>query len=165
MRISRIHAVALLAGLFAIAGRPNAAFAQQAAAPRELTVSRTLMAPAEQDSAETARFDAISQDLNDLFDAQRAYFQEHRRFASELAQLPRFARGAASGISMTAGPEWYVALGGDPQTGVMQQVVYFKEAESTQVARTERVEGSAVRTEGGTVVRTERIEGTMTRPR
>jgi hypothetical protein len=169
MRISRIHAAALVAGLFAIAGRPEAALAQQTAAPRELMISRTLMAPADQDSAEVARFDAINKDLNDLFDAQRAYFQEHRRFASELTQLPAFAEGAASGISMTGGPEWYVALGGDPQTGILQQVVYFKEPEATQVAaggtvvRTERVQGTAVRTGGGEEP-TERVHGT-TRPR
>ncbi|HEX6037958.1 hypothetical protein [Longimicrobium sp.] len=153
MRISRIHAAALVAGLLAIAGRPEAAFAQQTAAPRELVIGRTIMGPAEQDSADVARFDAVNKDLNDLFDAQRAYFQAHRRFAAELTQLPAFAQGAPSGISMTAGPEWYVALGGNPQTGVMQQVVYFKEPESTQVAA------------GGTVVQTERVAGTMTRPR
>ena len=160
MRLSRIHAVALLAGLFAIAGRPDAASSQQAAAPRELIVGRTLMGPAEQDSADLARFDAVNKELNDLFNAQRAYFQEHRRFAPELTQLPAFARGSAAGIHMTAGPEWYVALGGDPQTGIIQQVVYFKEPEATQVVRSEHVEGSATR--GGEA---ERVEGTMTRPR
>jgi hypothetical protein len=115
------------------------------------------MAPASVDSAQAALLDVVNQDMNDLFDAQRAYYREHRRFAPSLAELPGFARGAESGIRMTAGADWYVVLGGGPQSGVLQQVVYFRPADG-EVARAGGAEGTQV-------MQTERIEGTMTRPR
>lgn len=156
MRIPRIHAAALLAALFAVAGRPAQARAQENR--QDLTVQRTQMARSDRDSMQTALLNAVDRDMSALFDAQRAYYAQHGRFASSFARLPQFPSEPASGISMTAGDDWYVVLGGGPDIGVSQQIVYFKKPEGTQEAN----RGGAGRE---LLVQTERIQGTMTRPR
>lgn len=155
MRTSRIHAVALLAALFALAGQPAQAHAQETR--QDLTVQRTQMSIA-RDSMAAALLAAVDRDMNDLFAAQRAYYAQHGRFASTFAELPGFPESPVSGISMTAGDDWYVVLGGGPDIGVSQQIVYFKKPETTQAAHTGR---------GPTelLVETQRIEGAMARPR
>ena len=156
MRISHLHAVALLAALSAIAGRPGTARAQEPAPKPEMIIQRTEMARSDRSSMQAAALDAVNRDMNDLFTAQRAYYAQHGVFAPDFAQLPGYPPRPVSGITMTAGDDWYVVLGGGPDIGVSQQIVYFQKPGSRQVAQ-----GAGE----VPIVRTERIEGTMTRPR
>lgn len=116
MRISRIHGIALLAAILALAA-PGAASAQ-------LNVSRSQMVTTQLDAAQQARLDAVNAELNALFDAQRAFFAANGRYAASFAELPAFSTRPESRLVLAVGPDWYVALGGEQEAGVMQHIVY-----------------------------------------
>jgi hypothetical protein len=130
MRISRIFGAALLAAVLTLAARPQPASAQ-------FTVSRTETATANRDSVQRAAFDGVHQDMLALFDAQRAFFGRHGRFATEMGELAGFQLRPTSSIRLTAGPDWYVALGGDANIGVVQYVVRHATAPAEHTAKAE----------------------------
>lgn len=138
MRISRLCGAALLAAVLTLAARPQAAFAQ-------LTVSRTETAAADRDSVQRAVFDGMQDDMLALFNAQRAFFGQHGRFATDMGELPGFRVRPTTSIRLTSGPDWYVALGGDAEVGVLQYVVRHAAAPAGQTARAEGSAGGAPR--------------------
>jgi hypothetical protein len=117
MRISRLYATAVVAAILAVGAGPATASAQ-------LKVSRAELAPAPRDEAQLAAFAGVRQDMNVLFDAQRAFFAQHGRYAATLAELPGFSAHPESKLVLAVGPDWYVALGGDEQIGTMQHIAY-----------------------------------------
>lgn len=114
MRIPHVCAV-LAAAVLALSAGPETAAAQ-------FTVKRSEIAPAVRDDAQAAALQTLAGDMMVLFEAQRAFFREHGRFATELAELPGFPPQAQ--ITMKAGTDWYVAFTGDPLTGVVQHIVF-----------------------------------------
>lgn len=134
MPIPRLCGAALLAAVLTLAARPQAASAQ-------LTVSRTQTAAADRDSTQRAVFDGMEEDMLALFNAQRAFFGRHGRFATEMGELPDFRVRPTTSIRLTSGPDWYVALGGDAEVGVLQYVVRHAAAPAEQTARAD-AEGS-----------------------
>lgn len=133
MRISRFHAAALVAAVLAVA-------AGSATASAQVNVRRSQLVTHERTEAQVAAFTGVNADLNALFDAQRAFFREHRRWAVSLDELPGFSARPESRLVLTVGPDWYVAVGGDEQMGTAQQIVHRgaeAPAEAIQAARTD----------------------------
>jgi hypothetical protein len=131
MRISRLYAAALVAAILAIGTGPATASAQ-------VNVRRGHLVTGERTEAQVAAYAGLNADLNALFDAQRAFFREHRRWAVSLDELPGFSARAESRLVLTAGPDWYVAVGGDERMGTAQQIVHEGSeapAEAIQAAR------------------------------
>ncbi|HYW11182.1 MAG TPA: hypothetical protein VE871_04470 [Longimicrobium sp.] len=116
MRISRLYAAALVAAILT-AGAPATASAQ-------VNVRRSHLVTHERTEAQVAAFQGLNADLNALFDAQRAFRREHGRWAASFDELPGFSVRPESQLVLTAGPEWYVAVGGDEQMGTAQQIVH-----------------------------------------
>jgi hypothetical protein len=136
MRISRLCGAALLAAVLTIAARPASA---------QFTVNRTETATADRDSVQRAVFDGMQEDMLALFDAQRAFFGQHGRFATELGELAGFRVRPTTSIRLTSGPDWYVALGGDADVGVLQYVVRHAAAPAELAAMAEGSAGAAPR--------------------
>lgn len=133
MRISLRFAI-LASAVLALGAAPSAASAQ-------FNVQRTATHPAAaRTEAQQAVFDAVNADLNALFNAQRAFFAQHGRYAAALVELPGFQARPESRLVLTVGDGWYVAKGGDAEAGTMQHVVYRGEqapAEATAAAQAE----------------------------
>lgn len=117
MRISRLYAAALVAAILAVTAGPGTASAQ-------FNLRRSQGAQSERTEAQVAALQGLNADLNALFDAQRVYFREHGRFAASLDELPGFSARPESRLVLSAGRDWYVAVGGDAQIGTSQQIVY-----------------------------------------
>ncbi|HEU0052572.1 MAG TPA: hypothetical protein VFQ39_05320 [Longimicrobium sp.] len=100
----------------AISAAPRAATAQY-------TIRNTESARADLDPAQKARFEAAKGEIQALIQAQEAYFKAHGRYAAELGDLTEFALRQGSIVSMTGGPDWFVALAGDLSIGIQQVVV------------------------------------------
>lgn len=130
MGISRIYGIPLLAAALALAA--------PASADAQLRVSRSQMAPSARSEAQEAGLAAVNAELNALFDAQRAFFAANGRYAASLAELPGLSVRTESRLVLAIGPDWYVALGGNEEMGVMQHIVYTGErvpAEAVEAAR------------------------------
>lgn len=133
MGISRIYGIPLLAAALALAA--------PASADAQLRVSRSQMAPSPRSEAQEASLAAVNAELNALFDAQRAFFAANGRYAASLAELPGLSVRTESRLVLAIGPDWYVALGGNEEMGVMQHIVYTGErvpAEAVEAARADR---------------------------
>lgn len=131
MRISRLYAAALVAAIFAVAAGPGTASAQ-------FNLRRAQSVIGERTEAQVAAFQGLNADLNALFDAQRAFRREHGRFAASFDELPGFSVRPESQLVLTAGADWYVAVGGDERMGTAQQIVHpggEVPAEAIQAAR------------------------------
>ncbi len=138
MRISRLCGGVVLTAVLALAAHPQAASAQ-------FSISRTQTATADRDSVQRAAFDGTHEDMLALFEAQRAFFGQHGRFAAEMGELPGFRLRPTTRIRLDAGPDWYVALGGDAEVGVVQYVVRHGDAPTGQTAAAESTSGAAPR--------------------
>jgi hypothetical protein len=121
MRISRFYAAAAaVAAILAVGAAPATASAQ-------FKLSRAQLVQGERTEAQVAAFNAVNTDMNALFTAQRAFFAAHGRYAAAFDELPGFSARPESRLVMTAGPDWYVAIGGDEQIGTMQQIAHQSE--------------------------------------
>jgi hypothetical protein len=85
----------------------------------QMSVKRTEIAPA---GADAAFRQALNGDLHDIFAAQARHHREHGRFAASLGELGGLETATPT-ISLAAGTDWYVALAGDAERGIVQHVV------------------------------------------
>lgn len=118
MRISRFYAAAVVAAVLAVGAVPATASAQ-------MNVRRSQVVTRERSEAQVAAYQGLNADLNALFDAQRAFRREHGRWAASFDELPGFNVRPESRLVLRTGPEWYVAVGGDEQIGLAQQIVHW----------------------------------------
>jgi hypothetical protein len=98
-----------------------------AADAQSLNVRRTEHAPQPRTTAQQADFAAAAETLSALFDAQRAYYAAHRRFAASLEELEEFDVPPEAALAFAAEADWYVATVGDRNIGVRQHVVTLYE--------------------------------------
>jgi hypothetical protein len=118
--------LAVLALALAAAATPAAA---------QFEIKTTVMSVANADSAARAADRALENDLGTLLRAQEDFFKAHGAYAASLAELPAFRQTGPLSLTLVAGKDWWVALGGSAASGVRQYVV-------SRTPVTERVSGT-----------------------